>query len=167
LKLSFLKSFSQLSGSLPCDEGSILFQGVEIKRFGLHQRVKLGLARSYKITSLFPSLSVLDHLVLAVQARRDGSFSFWRNRALEAGLVDEAHVTDEMVGLKQRVQVSAEHLAHGEQQMLAIDRALMTNPKLLILDEATEGLAPLVREEIWCCLAELKAAGQTILVIDK
>jgi branched-chain amino acid transport system ATP-binding protein len=58
-------------------------------------------------------------------------------------------------------------LSGGEQQMLAIGRALMTNPKLLILDEATEGLAPLIREEIWRCLAELKAAGQTILVIDK
>jgi branched-chain amino acid transport system ATP-binding protein len=90
---------SQLSGSLPCDEGSILFQGEELKRLGLHQRVKLGLARSYQITSLFPRLSVLDHLVLAIQDRSGGSFSFWRNRALDTGLVDEAHVLAERVGL--------------------------------------------------------------------
>jgi len=69
--------------------------------------------------------------------------------------------------LKERHVQVAGTLSGGEQQMLAIGRALMTNPHLLILDEATEGLAPLVREEIWRCLAALKAAGQTILVIDK
>ena len=69
--------------------------------------------------------------------------------------------------LAARTENMGNQLSGGEQQMLAIGRALMTNPSLLILDEATEGLAPLVREEIWRCLAALKAAGQTILVIDK
>jgi branched-chain amino acid transport system ATP-binding protein len=69
--------------------------------------------------------------------------------------------------LHERADNMGNQLSGGEQQMLAIGRALMTNPHLLILDEATEGLAPLIREEIWRCLAGLKAAGQTILVIDK
>jgi len=69
--------------------------------------------------------------------------------------------------LAARQKAMGNQLSGGEQQMLSIGRALMTNPRLLVLDEATEGLAPLVREEIWRCLAELKAAGQSILVIDK
>jgi branched-chain amino acid transport system ATP-binding protein len=69
--------------------------------------------------------------------------------------------------LAERLDSAANLLSGGEQQMLAIGRALMTNPRLLILDEATEGLAPLIREEIWRCLAQLRAAGQAILVIDK
>ena len=69
--------------------------------------------------------------------------------------------------LAERISSMASQLSGGEQQMLAIGRALMTNPRLLILDEATEGLAPLIRAEIWQCLTKLKAAGQSILVIDK
>src|SRR5262249_59401621 len=69
--------------------------------------------------------------------------------------------------LAERTANMANQLSGGEQQMLAIGRALMTNPRLLILDEATEGLAPLIRAEIWQCLTQLKAAGQSILVIDK
>src|SRR5207344_2650435 len=69
--------------------------------------------------------------------------------------------------LSERIANMANQLSGGEQQMLAIGRALMTNPRLLILDEATEGLAPLIRAEIWHCLTRLKAAGQSILVIDK
>jgi branched-chain amino acid transport system ATP-binding protein len=69
--------------------------------------------------------------------------------------------------LKERARNMGNQLSGGEQQMLAIGRALMTNPHLLILDEATEGLAPLIREDIWQCLSTLKAAGQSILVIDK
>lgn len=69
--------------------------------------------------------------------------------------------------LRERQSNMGNQLSGGEQQMLAIGRALVTNPRLLILDEATEGLAPLVREEIWQCLARLREAGQTILVIDK
>ena len=78
-----------------------------------------------------------------------------------------ARIFDFFPQLAERASHMGTQLSGGEQQMLAIGRALMTNPRLLVLDEATEGLAPLIREEIWRCLSALKAEGQTILVIDK
>jgi branched-chain amino acid transport system ATP-binding protein len=105
---------------------------------------------------VFPNLSVREHLV-AFAANRYGAARPWN--------VDR--VLSMFPQLAARQKATGNQLSGGEQQMLSIGRALMTNPRLLVLDEATEGLAPLVREEIWLCLAELKAAGQSILVIDK
>ena len=106
---------------------------------------------------IFPNLSVRENLVAAA-ANRDGRANPWtldaRLRALPAPG-------------RARSATCGNQLSGGEQQMLAIGRALMTNPKLLILDEATEGLAPLIRQEIWRCLGRLKREGQSILVIDK
>jgi branched-chain amino acid transport system ATP-binding protein len=155
---------SQLSGSLPCDAGSIVFQGTELTRLSMHHRVKQGLARSYQITSLFPSLSVLDHLVLAVQARSGGSFSFWRNRALDTALVDEARVLAGRVGLKDKVQVSAAHLAHGEQRQLEVGLALATRPKLLLLDEPMAGMGPQESHRLVDLIASLRQEVSVLLV---
>ena len=105
---------------------------------------------------IFPNLTVREHLV-AFAENRCGARDPW---TLE-------RVLAVFPALAARTENMGNQLSGGEQQMLAIGRALTTNPSLLILDEATEGLAPLVREEIWRCLAALKAAGQTILVIDK
>ena len=103
---------------------------------------------------IFPSLSVVENLTVAQRAKGQAKWNVERVFELFPRLAERrSHMGNQLSG--------------GEQQMLAIGRALMTNPYLLILDEATEGLAPLVREEIWRCLAALKAAGQTILVIDK
>jgi branched-chain amino acid transport system ATP-binding protein len=93
------------------------------------------------------------------------AFADNRSGAVEPWTLDRVYAL--FPRLAERAENMGNQLSGGEQQMLAIGRALMTNPHLLILDEATEGLAPLVREEIWRCLARLKAAGQTILVIDK
>jgi branched-chain amino acid transport system ATP-binding protein len=105
---------------------------------------------------VFPNLTARENLV-ATAANRTGAAEPW---TLE-------RVCDLFPRLAERLGGMANLLSGGEQQMLAIGRALMTNPRLLILDEATEGLAPLIREEIWRCLTRLKAAGQSILVIDK
>jgi branched-chain amino acid transport system ATP-binding protein len=105
---------------------------------------------------VFPNLSVREHLV-AFAANRSGRKEPWTPERV-LGLFPR---------LRERAGNGGNQLSGGEQQMLAIGRALVTNPHLLILDEATEGLAPLVREEIWKCLAELRRGGQTILVIDK
>jgi branched-chain amino acid transport system ATP-binding protein len=105
---------------------------------------------------IFPNLSVLENLV-AFAGNRSGRADPWTPR----------RVLEFFPRLAERIGNMGNQLSGGEQQMLAIGRALVTNPHLLILDEATEGLAPLVREEIWNCLERLRAAGQTILVVDK
>ena len=105
---------------------------------------------------IFPNLSVRENLV-AASANRTGRANPWTL----------ARVFEFFPRLRERQGNRGNQLSGGEQQMLAIGRALMTNPKLLILDEATEGLAPLIRQEIWSCLARLKGEGQAILVIDK
>jgi branched-chain amino acid transport system ATP-binding protein len=118
---------------------------------------RLGLAIVPEGRQCFPNLSVREHLT-AFAAQRNGNASQrW----------DLERVFDMFPRLRERQGNMGNQLSGGEQQMLAIGRALVTNPKLLILDEATEGLAPIVREEIWQCLARLREAGQTILVIDK
>jgi branched-chain amino acid transport system ATP-binding protein len=98
---------------------------------------------------------------------RENLVAFAENRCGRADPWTPQKVLDFFPRLGERVHNMGNQLSGGEQQMLAIGRALVTNPHLLILDEATEGLAPLVREEIWKCLERLRAAGQTILVIDK
>ena len=105
---------------------------------------------------VFPTLTVLENLVATAA-----------NRTRRAAPWTEQRIYGLFPRLKERARQFAGTLSGGEQQMLAIGRALMTNPKLLILDEATEGLAPVVRAEIWSCIAELKAQGQSILLIDK
>jgi branched-chain amino acid transport system ATP-binding protein len=105
---------------------------------------------------IFPNLTVRENLI-ATADNRTGTDNPWE--------VD--HIVDMFPNLGNRMNNMGNQLSGGEQQMLAVGRALMTNPKLLILDEATEGLAPLIREEIWKCLEGLKERGQSILVIDK
>jgi branched-chain amino acid transport system ATP-binding protein len=104
---------------------------------------------------IFPTLSVEENLI-ATAASRFGT-ARW----------DIARIYDFFPRLKERRANRGNQLSGGEQQMLAIGRALMTNPRLIILDEATEGLAPIIRQEIWACLAALKREGESILVIDK
>ena len=105
----------------------------------------------------FPNLSVREHLTAFAAQRNPEAVEHW----------DAEKVFTLFPRLRERAQNMGNQLSGGEQQMLAIGRALVTNPRLLILDEATEGLAPLIREEIWQCLARLRASGLTILVIDK
>ena len=116
----------------------------------------MGVALVPEGRQIFPNLSVRENLV-----------AFAGNRSGRADPWTPERVLEFFPRLAERVHNMGNQLSGGEQQMLAIGRALVTNPHLLILDEATEGLAPLVREEIWKCLAQLRAAGQTILVIDK
>ncbi|MGH8764512.1 MAG: ABC transporter ATP-binding protein [Burkholderiales bacterium] len=133
---------AQLSGSIASDEGQILFLDNDITRQKQHDRVKAGLARSFQITSIFRSFSVLDNLALAVQARSGSSLSFWRPVAAERALFDEARAIAADVGLSGRIDAPAAALAHGEQRALELGLALATNPKLVLLDEPTAGMGP-------------------------
>ncbi len=145
-----------LCGWLKPSSGRIRFCGEDITGWPADRIARLGLALVPEGRQVFPNLSVREHLD-AFGANRSGASEPWTT----------ARVFDLFPRLAERAGNSGQQLSGGEQQMLAIGRALVTNPRLLVLDEATEGLAPLVREEIWRCLDLLRAAGQTILVVDK
>ncbi|MDP4074533.1 ABC transporter ATP-binding protein [Acidovorax sp. A1169] len=145
-----------LVGALRPTAGGIRFAGQATDRLKSDAIARLGLAIVPEGRHVFPNLTVREHL-LAFADNRNGLRDAW----------DLARIYGVFPRLKERQNHLGNQLSGGEQQMLAIGRALSTNPRLLILDEATEGLAPVIREEIWRCLATLKAAGQTILVVDK
>ena len=136
--------------------GAITFRGRRIEREAPDRIARMGIGLVPEGRQIFPNLSVRENLV-AFAGNRSGRADPWTPQK----------VLEFFPRLAERVDNMGNQLSGGEQQMLAIGRALVTNPYLLILDEATEGLAPLVREEIWRCLERLRASGQTILVIDK
>ena len=145
-----------IMGMTPARSGSILFAGQEIRRLPAYRIAQLGIGLVPEGRHIFPNLTLRENL-LASAANRSNDKNPW---TLE-------RVYELFPALKEREKNMGDQLSGGEQQMLAIGRALMTNPKLLILDEATEGLAPLIQTDIWHCLETLKAEGQAILVIDK
>jgi branched-chain amino acid transport system ATP-binding protein len=147
---------SAIMGLLPQRRGTIEFEGRRVDRLPSFRIARLGLGLVPEGRQIFPNLSVRENL-LAAAANRGGRPNPW---TLERAFAFFPR-------LAERQKNRGNQLSGGEQQMLAIGRALMTNPKLLILDEATEGLAPLIRQEIWSCLGRLKSEGQSILVIDK
>ena len=132
----------QISGALASDSGSIVFEGKDITRRPMHERVAAGLARSYQITTIYRSFSVLDNVALAVQARSGSSLSFFRAVRREAALFDQAHEVLRRVGLAHRADALACNIAHGEQRQLELALALATQPRLLVLDEPMAGMGP-------------------------
>jgi branched-chain amino acid transport system ATP-binding protein len=145
-----------LFGLIPLRSGEIRFAGEALHGRATDAIARLGLALVPEGRQIFPNLTVRENLD-----------AFAENRSGAARPWNTARVLALFPRLAERARAMGNQLSGGEQQMLAIGRALMTNPRLLILDEATEGLAPLVRDDIWRCLAELKSSGLSILVIDK
>ena len=148
-----------ITGLNPPRSGRVVFDGETVSGVAAHRIAKRGIGLVPEGRQIFPNLSVAEHLT-----------AFERTSGTEAKLgrrqgVDRVYAL--FPALFERRRHMGNELSGGEQQMLAIGRALVTAPRLLILDEATEGLAPLVRQEIWRCLAALRADGQAILVIDK
>ena len=145
-----------MMGMMKASAGRVVFDGQDLSGQPAYRIAQAGLGLVPEGRQIFPTLSVEENLV-STAANRFGAKPGWS--------------LDRVYGffprLKERRSNMGNQLSGGEQQMLAIGRALMTNPKLLILDEATEGLAPLIRAEIWACLDRLKGEGQSILVIDK
>jgi branched-chain amino acid transport system ATP-binding protein len=154
----------QLSGALRPDGGRILLDGRDITRISLHQRVQLGVARSYQVTSIFLGVSVLHNLALAVLARRGSSLRFWRPLAREGSLFDEARTLVGQVGLAGREHVVAGTLAHGEQRQLEVGLALATRARLLLLDEPLAGLGPEESQRVIALIDGLKGALAVLLV---
>ena len=146
-----------IMGQLPLTAGRISRFGNDQPDQLPFQIARLGLGLVPEGRQIFSNLDVTENLKTFYRPPRDGGGSHWHYE----------RVLDLFPRLAERRDHAGNHLSGGEQQMLAIGRALMTNPKLLILDEATEGLAPIIRTQIWDCLASLKAEGQSILIIDK
>src|SRR5690606_32772175 len=146
-------TLNSIMGIIPVRSGRIAFNGRELAGMPSFRIAQNGLGLVPEGRQVFPNLTVTENLI-ATAANRRGLADPW---TLE-------RVFSMFPELQQRRSGMANLLSGGEQQMLAIGRALMTNPSLLILDEATEGLAPLIRHEIWACLERLKAEGQSILV---
>lgn len=146
-----------LFGLLSPSSGEISMDGRRVERLASHQLAKLGLGLVPEGRQVFPNLTVEENLIATARMRAGGKLRPW--------------TLDRIYGffprLKERRSNLGAQLSGGEQQMLAIGRALMTNPRLVVLDEATEGLAPIIRAEIWHSLGELKAEGLSLIVIDK
>jgi branched-chain amino acid transport system ATP-binding protein len=145
-----------IMGLTPARSGAIRFAGDDVRKLPSYKIAQLGIGLVPEGRQIFPNLTVRENLV-AASGNRQGAKDPWTLEKVYALFPRLAERSSNMGAT----------LSGGEQQMLAIGRALMTNPRLLILDEATEGLAPLVREEIWNCLSMLKTQGQSVLVIDK
>ena len=143
-----------IMGLTPARAGAIRFMGEEIRSLPSYKVAQRGIGLVPEGRQIFPNLSVRENL-LATAVKRNGEG--WTL----------AKIYELFPRLAERDTSMGNQLSGGEQQMLAVGRALMTNPRLLILDEATEGLAPLIRAEIWRCLASLKESGLSVLVIDK
>jgi branched-chain amino acid transport system ATP-binding protein len=136
--------------------GSVRFEGAEITGHSSDRIARMGLAVVPEGRQVFPNLSVDEHLT-AFAARRNGAAQPWTPESVYALFPR----------LAERKKNMGNQLSGGEQQMLAIGRALLTQPALLVLDEATEGLAPLIRKEIWSTLLQLKGSDLSVLIVDR
>jgi branched-chain amino acid transport system ATP-binding protein len=154
----------QISGMLVPDAGAIVFEGRDITRLPMHRRVALGIARSFQVTSIFPKLTVLDNLALAVQARSGSSFGFWRPATEELRLFDEGRVLAARVALSSRLDRPAGELSHGEQRRLEAALALATGARLLLLDEPMAGMDLDESASLIELLRELRERATLLLV---
>ena len=149
-------TINSIMGLVKIKSGEIIFDGNHVHKWPPYKIARTGIGLVPEGRQIFPNLSVFENLVATSSNRFKNKYPWTLNRILKL-----------FPRLKDRLKNMGNQLSGGEQQMLAIGRALMTNPRLIILDEATEGLAPLIKKEIWDCLKGLKSSGQSILVVDK
>ena len=149
-------TINSIMGLIKIKSGLIIFDGNHVQNKPPYKVARTGIGLVPEGRQIFPNLSVYENLEATSSNRYKNSNPWTLNRVLKL-----------FPRLNDRLKNMGNQLSGGEQQMLAIGRALMTNPRLLILDEATEGLAPLIKKEIWDCLKGLKSNGQSILVVDK
>jgi branched-chain amino acid transport system ATP-binding protein len=152
-KTTLIRSFMRL---ITCRQGDIRVRGQSINQAAAHHVARLGIAYVPEGRGIFPNLSVRENLIMAARAGIDGKRDWTLDRVLGT-----------FPRLAERIDLGGAQLSGGEQQMLTIGRALMTNPDLLILDEATEGLAPLIAVEIWRIIREIRASGIATVIVDK
>jgi len=154
-----------ITGLLPVDNGSLYFKDTDITGKTCHERARLGMARSFQITSLFPRFTVRQSIELAVQATRGSSYRLWKRADSEPGLTYPARKVMARIGLADRAETVAENLSHGEQRLLEMGMALATGPELLLLDEPMAGLGPGSSQNLAELIASLKG-GVTIMLVE-
>ena len=156
---------SQLCGNVMPDSGTVHFAGRDITTLGEHQRPHLGMSRTYQITSLIRTMSVLDNLQLAVQVRAGHSFKFWINARTRRSQREKASIFAAQVGLEEKLNSRVDNLAHGEQRRLEVAMALAGDAQLLLLDEPLAGLGAQEAQQMISLLKSLKGQ-QTMLLIE-
>ena len=156
---------SQLSGNVFPDSGTISFDGIDVTHLAEHARPHLGIARTYQITSLINSMSVIENLQLAIQAKQGHSFKFWKPYADNEDVRTAAHEYASRVDLGSRADIEVANLSHGEQRRLEVAMALASDARLLLLDEPLAGLGPEEASEMISLLETLKGQ-QTIVLIE-
>jgi branched-chain amino acid transport system ATP-binding protein len=154
----------QISGLAAPDGGRVLFDGGDVTRLPMHERVRRGLARSFQITSILPRFSALENVALAVQARSGSSFRFFGDAAAEPALNRPAMEFIDAVGLSARAHLAAGLLSHGEKRQLELAIALATAPKLLLLDEPLAGTGHEESERVVGILRRLKGRYTIVLI---
>lgn len=157
-----------ISGGLLPDSGRIAFAGTDISRLSMHERVALGITRSYQITQIFPHLPLLENVRLAVQSRhRDwgSSFRFWRPASADYPMLEEAEEWLGRIGLAEQAGALACDISHGEQRALELAMTLATRPRLLLLDEPLAGMGPEESEHMTRLIETLKGE-QTVLLVE-
>lgn len=154
----------QLSGALAPTSGVVRFAGKDITGLPMHQRVRLGLVRSYQITSIFNRLSVLDNLALAIQSRDGSNLRFWRPAREDRARCDAAARVAEQIGLADRMDRIAGTLSHGEKRQIEVGLALALHPRLLLLDEPMAGTGPEESERMVALLQGLRGTVTMLLV---
>jgi len=156
---------SQIAGQIAPSAGSIHFAGRDITGLKPHERALLGLARSFQITSIFPTFSVRENVALAAQARCGSSFRFWRAADAAAEVNALAAAALRQVGLEAQAETTAADMSHGEHRQLEIAMALASQPKVLLMDEPTSGMGPNESQQLVALLRRIRA-HHTILLVE-
>ena len=155
---------SQLAGQLAPDSGRIVLAGVDITRLAPHQRARLGLARSFQITRLFKSFSVVQHLALALQAVQGSSLRAWTPVARERQRFEQAHALLQDLGLQGRADAAIDVLSHGERRALEVGMAVAARPLLVLLDEPMAGMGPEDSQRMEALIQHLRATTTLLLI---
>lgn len=155
---------AQIQGNLRPDEGSITFEGRDITVEAPHRRAKLGVARSFQITSVFMGFTMLANVMMAVQAQAGHSMWFWKNTSMDSSLIDPAMELLELVGLTRSAQALAQNVSYGERRQLELAMALAMKPKLLLLDEPMAGMGRQDGGRMISLLETLKGRYSILLV---
>lgn len=157
-------AINQLSGELAPDEGSIRFDGEDVTGLSVDKRARIGIARSYQITSIFPAFTALENMAMAVQSTSPHHFQFWNDARKDEARLAPALEGLARVGMEAFAHVNASELAHGQQRQLELAMALATHPKVLLLDEPMAGMGPEESKRMTDILLPLKGQVSILLV---